>query len=173
MNPPTIRPARASDLPALLDIYNHYILTTPVTFDIEPRTLAQRQEWFAQFSQTGRYRCFVAEEAGQAVGWACSARFKDKQAYETTIESSIYLAPAAAGRGLGRRLYETLFEALRGEDIHRVFAGVTVPNDASVALHRAMGFELVGTYSEVGRKFGRFWDTALFMRDFEREFAAQ
>ena len=159
-----IRPAREADLPALLDIYNHYVLTTPVTFDIAPRTLEQRREWFAQFSDSGRYRCLVAERDGVAVGWASSARFKEKEAYRTTIETSVYLAPDAAGRSLGKALYTALFEALRGEDIHRAFAGVTVPNDASVALHERMGFEQVGLYREVGRKFGRFWDTALFIR---------
>ncbi len=166
MDDVTIRTALADDLPALLDIYNHYILNTAVTFDIEPRTLAQRREWFAQFATAGRYRCFAAVRGSRAIGWACSAKFKDKAAYETTAETSIYLAPDEGGRGLGRRLYETLFAALRGEDIHRLFAGVTVPNDASVALHRRMGFRLAGTYVEVGRKFGRYWDTALFMRDF-------
>jgi phosphinothricin acetyltransferase len=163
----TIRAAREDDLPALTDIYNHYVLTTPVTFDIEPRTLDQRREWFAQFADSGRYRCFVAAREGQAVGWASSARFKEKPAYETTVESSIYLAPGVGGHGLGRALYQTLFAAVAGEDIHRVFAGVTIPNDASVHLHEGMGFRLVGTYPEVGRKFGRFWDTALYMRDFD------
>ncbi|HEX4862245.1 MAG TPA: GNAT family N-acetyltransferase [Rhizomicrobium sp.] len=165
MTDPIIRPAEPADLPALLDIYNHYVLTTPVTFDIEPRSLEQRREWFDQFSRQGRYRCFVAEREGRATGWACSARFKEKAAYETTIETSVYLAPETVGQGLGRALYTTLFAALKDEDIHRAFAGVTVPNDASVALHGKMEFECVGTYREVGRKFGRFWDTALFMRD--------
>ena len=167
MSEPIIRPAERADLPALLDIYNHYVLTTPVTFDIEPRTLEQRREWFAQFAGGGRHRCLVAARDGRAIGWACSARFKEKAAYQTTVETSIYLAPDAAGRGLGRALYGALFEALAGEDIHRVFAGVTLPNDASVALHEKMGFECVGVYREVGRKFGRFWDTALFMKDFD------
>jgi phosphinothricin acetyltransferase len=167
VNEPIIRPATLADLPALLDIYNHYVLTTPVTFDIEPRTLEQRQEWFAQFSDRGRYRCFVAARDGCAIGWANSSRFKEKSAYETTIETSVYLAPGEGGRGLGRKLYEAMFDALAGEDIHRAFAGVTLPNDASVALHKAMGFVHVGTYVEVGRKFGRFWDTALFMRNFD------
>ncbi|MBV9991514.1 MAG: N-acetyltransferase [Alphaproteobacteria bacterium] len=159
-----IREARAEDLPALLAIYNHYVVHTPATFDVEPKTLAERQAWFAQFRRAGRYRCFVAVDGAAAVGWASSARFKEKPAYETTVEASIYLAPGRAGQGLGRRLYETLFAALAGEDIHRVFAGITVPNEASVALHERMGFKLVGTYPEVGRKFGRYWDTALFMK---------
>jgi phosphinothricin acetyltransferase len=160
----SIRRAEPDDLPALLAIYNHYVLTTPITFDIEPRTLAQRQAWLDQFAASGKYQCFVAVRAGEAVGWACSAPFKEKAAYATTIETSIYLAPDESGRGLGRQLYGTLFDALSGADIHRAFAGITVPNDASIGLHQAMGFVRVGTYAEVGRKFGRFWDTALFLR---------
>jgi len=160
----TIRTAVEADLPALLDIYNHYVAHTPVSFDLEPQTLEQRRRWFEQFASRGRYRCFVGVDGTTPIGWASSAKFKEKPAYETTVEASIYLAPGHAGRGLGRRLYETLFEALTDEDIHRVFAGITVPNDASVALHERMGFKLVGTYPEVGRKFGRYWDTALFMK---------
>ena len=163
----TIRPTEPADLPALLAIYNHFVLHTPVSFDIEPQTLERRREWFEQFAAAGRYRCLVGARGGNAIGWACSARFKEKKAYETTIETSIYLAPGEGGKGLGRKLYQALFAELAGEDIHQVFAGVTVPNDASVALHRAMGFRLVGTYPEVGRKFGRYWDTALFMRSFD------
>ena len=159
-----IRRAQSGDLPALLAIYNHYIATTPITFDIEPRTLAQRQEWLEQFSDSGRYQCFTAVAGGEPIGWACSARFKEKEAYATTIETSVYCAPDQTGKGIGRRLYATLFEALKGEDIHRAFGGVTLPNEASVALHKAAGFRHVGTYNEIGRKFGRFWDVGLFLR---------
>jgi len=165
MTDTTIRRAAPADLPALLDIYNHYVLNTPITFDIEPRTWDQRREWFSQFSGAGRYQCFVPVKNGKAVGWVCSARFKEKEAYATTIETSIYLAPGETGQGLGRRLYGTLFDAIAGEDIHRVFAGTTLPNEASVNLHKAMGFRLVGVQPEVGRKFGKFWDVALFFRD--------
>ena len=165
MSDVSIRYARQSDLLALRDIYNHYVVHTPVCFDLEPRTMAQRQEWFDQFSTTGKYRCFVADRAGTAIGWACSAKFKEKEAYATSIETSIYLAPGEGGKGLGRRLYETLFEALKGEDIHRAFGGVTQPNEASVAVHKALGFELIGTYNQIGRKFGRFWDVALYLKN--------
>jgi phosphinothricin acetyltransferase len=160
-----IRRAGPGDLPALLAIYNHYVLTTPVTFDIAPRTLDQRREWFDQFADSGRYQCFVAAAGAGAVGWACSARFKDKDAYSTSIETSVYCAPDQTGKGLGRRLYATLFEALKGEDIHRAFGGVTLPNDASVALHKAIGFRHIGTYDAIGRKFDRFWDVGLFLRE--------
>ena len=164
MSDSTIRRAEPRDLSALLDIYNYYILNTPITFDIEPRTLAQRQEWLDQFAPSGRYQCFVADLDGKCIGWACSTRFKEREAYATSIETSVYCAPGFTGRGIGRRLYAALFEALRDEDIHRAYGGITLPNEASVGLHTAMGFELIGTYREVGRKFGKFWDVALFER---------
>jgi len=164
MNEVIIRPVVQGDLPALLAIYNHYVVNTPVTFDIEPRTLAQRQMWLDTFAPTGRYRCFVAEQDGKAIGWACSGKFKEKAAYDTSVETSIYLAPGEQGKGLGRRLYRTLFDALASEDVHSAFGGVTQPNEASVGLHLAMGFSHVGTYREVGRKFGRFWDVAWYGR---------
>ncbi|HEX4533088.1 MAG TPA: GNAT family N-acetyltransferase [Rhizomicrobium sp.] len=160
-----IRKATPDDLPSLTEIYNHYVRTTPITFDIAPRMLEQRREWLAQFSDRGRYQCFVAVEDGAPIGWACSAMFKEKAAYETSIETSVYCAPGQTGKGLGRRLYKTLFGALKGEDIHRAYAGVTLPNDASIALHTALGFKLMGTYHEPGRKFGKFWDVAIFERD--------
>jgi phosphinothricin acetyltransferase len=78
----------------------------------------------------------------------------------------VYLAQPARGQGLGRQLYAALFEALAKEDIHRIFAGITLPNEASVRLHQSFGFERVGIYREVGRKFGRFWDVATYLKPF-------
>jgi len=159
-----IRRIEQGDLPALLEIYNHYVLTTPITFDIEPRTLAQRQSWFDGFASTGRYQCFVAVNGGRAIGWASSHRYHERAAYDTTVMSSVYLAPDVCGQGLGRKLYATLFEALAGEDIHRLVVGITLPNEESVRLHRAFGFQEAGIYPEVGRKFGRFWDVATYLK---------
>ena len=160
-----IRHAEQRDLPALLDIYNHYVIHTPINFDIEPRTLAQRREWLEEFSDAGKYQCFVADEGGKPIGYACSMQFKEKAAYATTIETSVYCAPDRARKGVGRRLYSTLFDALKHEDIHRAFGGITLPNTASVGLHEAMGFRHIGTYGEVGHKFGRYWDVGLFIRE--------
>lgn len=160
----SIRRAEQGDLPELLAIYNHYVVNTPVTFDLEPRTLAQRQEWFGGFASTGRYQCFVAARGGKPIGWVCSARFKEKAAYDTSIETSVYLSPGEGGRGTGRRLYKTLFDALVGQDIHRAFGGITLPNDASVGLHLSLGFQHLGTYREIGRKFDKFWDVALYLK---------
>jgi phosphinothricin acetyltransferase len=160
----SIRRAEQRDLPELLAIYNHYVVNTPITFDLEPRTLAQRQVWFDDFAAAGKYQCFVALHGGRPIGWACSAKFKEKAAYATSIETSVYLAPSETGRGIGQRLYAALFEQLSGEDIHRAFGGITMPNDASVGLHRSLGFEHIGTYAEIGRKFGKFWDVALYLK---------
>jgi phosphinothricin acetyltransferase len=165
MNEIPIRRAERADLPALRDVYNHYVIHTPVNFDIEPRTLLEREAWFAQFASSGRYQCFVAEEDGRVIAYAGSTRFKEKAAYETTIEMTIYCAPDCSRKGIGRRLYTRLFEALKGEDIHRAYAGVTLPNEGSVAIHRAFGFQHVGTYTEVGRKFGKYWDVDLWLKE--------
>src|SRR5512140_1265251 len=116
MSDVAIRAAERRDLPDLLAIYNHYVVNTPITFDLEPRTLAQRQEWFDGFDKTGRYQCFVAVREGSPRGWVCSTRFREKAAYQTTIETSVYLADGEGRKGIGRRLYLTLFEALAGQD---------------------------------------------------------
>ncbi len=162
-----VRRAVQADLPALTRIYNHYINETHVTFDIEAKTVAQRQVWFDQFKDTGRYQCFVAARDDGPIGWACSAKFREKPGYQTSIEPSIYLAPGEEAQGLGRSLYETLFDAVKGEDIHRAYAGVCTPNAASIALHRAFGFEHTGTFREAGRKFGKYWDVAWYVRNFD------
>ncbi len=161
-----IRRVEEGDLPALLAIYNHYVRETPVTFDIEPRTMEQRRAWFDGFAETGRYQCFVVVKNGEPVGWASSHPYKERAGYLVTVETSIYLSPEVTALGLGRKLYATLFEALAGEDIHRALGGIVPPNPASVGLHESFGFRLAGTLTEVGRKFGRFWDVAVYLKSF-------
>jgi phosphinothricin acetyltransferase len=159
----SIRRAGRADVPTLLDIYNDYVLNSHVTFDLEPRTLAERLAWFELFAKE-RYQCFVAERAGKPIGWACSTPFKERAAYQTSVETSVYLAPTETGLGIGQSLYATLFDALRNFDIHRAYGGIAQPNAASMRLHEGMGFKRVGTFREVGRKFGRFWDVAVYER---------
>jgi hypothetical protein len=115
MNQTRIRTAERGDLARITNIYNHYILNTPSTFDVEAYTVERREAWMAQFSATGRYRLIVAEENGVVMGYAGTTRFRPKAAYETTVETSIYCAPEAVGKGVGKRLYAELFEMLRGE----------------------------------------------------------
>ena len=153
-----IRTADRGDLARITEIYNYYVLHTPVTFDVEAYTVEGREAWFAQFGEAGRPRLLVAEDNGKVMGYAGTIRFRPKAAYETTVETTIYCAPEAVGKGLGKRLYAELYEMLKGKDIHRFVAGYTLPNAASEELHRKFGFKVVGVFSEVGRKFGKYWD---------------
>lgn len=159
-----IRPARPEDLAPLTALYNYYIEQTPITFDLEPYTPEGRRPWFDQFAETGRHRLLVATQGDALLGYAGCHGFRSKAAYDPSIETTIYLAHDAVGKGLGVRLYEALFEALEGEDVHRAYAGVTLPNDASLALHERFGFEEVGCFREVGRKFDRYWDVVWLER---------
>ena len=153
-----IRAAVRGDLPRLTEIYNYYVVNTPVTFDVEPYTVERREAWFSQFGETGRYRLLVAEENGVVIGYAGTTRFRPKAAYDTTVETTLYCAPEAVGKGIGSLLYAALFESLRGEDIHRIVGIYVLPNPGSAALHRRFGFKVVGVFSENGRKFGKYWD---------------
>jgi len=153
-----IRSAIRGDLPRLTELYNYYVIHTPITFDCEPYTVEKRETWFSQFGPTGRHRLLVAEEDGRVLGYAGTTRFRPKAAYETTVETTIYCAQQAVGKGIGSRLYGALFQALKDEDVHRIVAGYTLPNPASAALHERFGFKPVGVFRENGRKFGRYWD---------------
>jgi phosphinothricin acetyltransferase len=155
-----LRAAVISDLPRLTEIYNHYVVNTPITFDLEPKTVESRISWFEQFSLAGRYRLLVAEADGLVLGYAGTTRFRPKAAYDTTVETTIYCCPNTTGKGIGSRLYAALFEAIAAEDIRRIVAGYTLPNPASAKLHERFGFKLIGVFTQVGRKFGRYWDVA-------------
>ncbi len=161
---PTIRNGALADLPALTDLLNHYILHTPINFDVEPYTAEARREWFDEHAAHGKYRLVVAEERGQIVGYATTSRWRPKAAYGTTVESSVYCRHDACGRGIGSQLYRALFDAIKDEDVHMIVAGATMPNAASVALHERLGFTEVGVFKSVGRKFDKFWDVAWFQR---------
>ena len=161
-----IRFARSDDLNRLVEIYNHYVVETHVTFDTEPFAVAQRIQWFNQFAKEGRYRLLVAEDDGGILGYASSTVFKPRAAYNTSVETTIYLDPKHAGKGVGLQLYGELLEQLVAEEsAHRAYGGVALPNDASVTLHQKLGFKHVGSYHEVGFKFDRFWDVDSFEKD--------
>jgi phosphinothricin acetyltransferase len=159
-----IRPAVRGDLPRLTEIYNYYVVNTPITFDLEPQTVEQRARWFDEHAGTNRHRLFVAEDERQVVGWAGTGPFRDRAAYDTSVETSIYCANDAKGRGIGAKMYRVLLEELKGEDINRVLAGITLPNEASLALHRKFGFTDVGVFTQCGRKFDRYWDVVWMER---------
>ena len=158
------RPGQLSDLDALTRIYNYYVENTHITFDLLPYSVGARREWFGHYGVTGRHRLLVAEADGAVLGYATSGRFRDKAAYDPSVETTVYCAPEAVGRGAGTALYDALFTELAAEDVHRAVAGVALPNDASLALHLRFGFTEVGTFREVGRKFDKWWDVTWLER---------
>jgi phosphinothricin acetyltransferase len=163
--PPLIRPARPGDLPALTDIYNHYVINTTVTFDVRPFSPEERRAWFDEHGEHGRHRLMVAAAGDAILGYATTSRWRPKPAYETTVEASVYCHPDAVGRGCGSALYAALFDAIAREDVHRIVAGISLPNPASIRLHERFGFTPVGVFHGVGRKFDRFWDVGWYERE--------
>ncbi|WP_033285687.1 GNAT family N-acetyltransferase [Streptomyces sp. NRRL F-525] len=166
-----VRPGVESDLDALTDIYNHYVRETPITFDTVPFAPEERRPWLLSHPEDGPYRLKVAVDgtfqgnSQRILGYATSSPYRAKPAYSTSVEVTIYLAPDAGGRGIGTLLYKALFESLADEDVHRAYAGIAQPNEASTRLHERFGFRYVGTYGEVGRKFGRYWDVAWYEKE--------
>ncbi|MEV6509571.1 N-acetyltransferase family protein [Streptomyces sp. NPDC051642] len=166
-----VRPGVESDLDALTDIYNHYVRATPITFDTVPFTPEERRPWLLSHPEDGPYRLKVAADgtfqgnSQRILGYATSSPYRAKPAYSTSVEVTVYLAPDAGGRGIGTLLYKALFEALADEDVHRAYAGIAQPNEASTRLHERFGFRYIGTHREVGRKFGRYWDVAWYERE--------
>jgi phosphinothricin acetyltransferase len=155
-----IRDATEQDLPTIKAIYDREVETGIATFDTTP---PPTEYWSAKLTSTepGDH-LIVAELDGTAVGYAYSARYRPRLAYARTKETSVYLAPDAAGRGLGRALYDDLLTRLRSDGMHVALGVIALPNEASEALHRAFGFERVGVLPEVGNKFDRWIDTAFW-----------
>jgi phosphinothricin acetyltransferase len=123
----------------------------------------ERVEWASHYADSGRYRLLVVGD-DDVLGFATSSPYKDRAAYETSVELSVYLDPDATGRGLGAQLYGTLIPLIEHEDLHRAYGGIALPNPASVALHERLGFREVARYTEQGRKFGRYWDVVWLER---------
>ncbi|MEV5463510.1 N-acetyltransferase family protein [Streptomyces sp. NPDC002788] len=162
-----VRPGVEADLAALTTLYNHYVRETAITFDTAIFTPEERRPWLLSHPEDGPYRLMVAAEpeTQRILGYATSSPFRAKPAYATSVETTVYVAPDAGRRGIGTLLYKALFEALSGEDLHRAYAGIAQPNEASARLHERFDFRHVGTYREVGRKFGRYWDVAWYEKD--------
>jgi len=155
----TVRPAAAGDLPAIAAIYDHEVVHGHATFDTASQGIAP----FAA-RLDGPDPLLVAETDEVLAGFAYSGPFRSRPAYDRTREVSIYLAADVQGQGIGRFLYDELLVRLDADGIHRVLAVVALPNHASEALHRACGFERVGLLGEVGRKFDRWIDVAIYER---------
>jgi phosphinothricin acetyltransferase len=151
-----IRAAQRRDADGIRTIYNHYVTGSTALFDLVPRTLDEQVQWIDEHS--GGHPAVVAELDGRIVGFGSLSAFRSRPAYATTVEDSVYLLDGHRGRGIGRRLLEELLRLAAAHGFHSVIARITGENDASIALHAACGFTIVGTEREVGRKFGQWLD---------------
>jgi phosphinothricin acetyltransferase len=157
-----IRLATTDDAEAVRRIYNVEVETSTATFDLVPRTLQEQRAWLA--ARSGAFSAVVAEEAGQVVGFAALSAYKERAAYRTTVEDSVYVDRDCHGRGYGRALLTRLVEVATESGFHAVMARIEASGTASLGLHQACGFELVGVEREVGRKFNRWLDVAVMQR---------
>ena len=161
-SPPEIRLTTPDDALAIGAIYNHYIEHTVATFQMTAHDDAYWHQWFTGFSDTGPHQNFVAVEDGAVIGFAYSLPYSPKGGYDQSVMTSIYLDTDHPGQGLGTKLYDALFEAM--EDVHRIYAWIALPNQASIALHKSFGFTQVAILSEIGFKHGRYIDVAVMER---------
>ena len=158
-----VRTATIDDAEALREIYNREVMGSTVTFDLVPRSLSEQQDWVRAHS--GGHPAVVAQDVdGQIVGFGSLRPYRDRPAYSTTVENSVYVHHEHRGEGVGRLLLDELLRLARAHGFHAVMARVVDGHEASIALHRACGFELVGIEREVGRKFGKWLDVALMQR---------
>lgn len=153
----SIRAAREADLPEILEIYNHVILNTTAVYSYEPHTLEMRKAWYDDKIRNG-YPVYVAEDDGRVAGLATYGPFRAWPAYKYTIENSIYVAADQRGKGIARLLMQPLIDAARAQEYHAIIAGIDATNEASLRLHRSLGFTEVAHFREVGYKFGRWLD---------------
>ncbi len=159
---PTIRSAVEADAAALLAIYRPFVESTAVSFETVVPTVEEFADRIAK-ALTG-WQWLVAERDGQCIGYAYGSSHRQRQAYRWSVEVSAYVHPNHHRRGVGRALYLRLLEELAQKGFCNAYAGTTLPNEGSVALHRGVGFEFIGVFKAVGRKFGTWHDVAWFQR---------
>ena len=159
----TLRLATSADAEQIREIYNHEVMHTVATFDLVPRSLPEQQEWLA--ARSGAFATIVAVNSdGDVVGFGALSPYKERAAYRTSVENSVYVRRDLQGQGIGRLLVDELLSTAELSGFHAVFARINATSEASIALHRRCGYELVGIEREVGRKFSRWHDVALMQR---------
>jgi L-amino acid N-acyltransferase YncA len=154
-----LRLATLDDAAAIRAIYNLEVESSTATFDLVPRSLEDQRTWLV--ARTGAFSAVVAVASDEVVGFASLSPYKERAAYRTTVEDSVYVRRDQQGRGVGRALLDHIVDVAAASGFHAVMARIEGGSEASRALHAACGFELVGIEREVGRKFGRWLDIAL------------
>ena len=166
MSDVVLRPAVVADAEAIRTIYNHEVTTRTSTFDLVPRSLADQERWIA--ARTGAFSAIVAVDSTRpglpVIGFASLSPYKDRAAYNTTVEDSVYVHADHRGEGIGRILLGELVRLAEAHGFHSVMARIVGGHEASIALHAACGFEHAGVEREVGRKFGKWLDVVLMQR---------
>ncbi len=157
--------ATAEHLEGIKRIYDAVVVSSPATFDLEP---PPREHWERALVSVdparGHFLIAALDDAGEVLGYAKSGQFRERAAYDTTCETSIYVAGGSRGQGVGKALYARLIELLEASPARLAVGGMTAPNPASAALHESLGFTLVGTFEGVGVKFGEPWDVTWYQR---------
>ncbi len=159
-----IRLATLDDARALVDIYNPQVLESTRTLDLVARSVDEQRAWI--HARSGGLAVLVAEnpDSGEVIGFGSLSFYRDRPGYRTSVEDSVYVAEGHQGEGVGAALLGALVDAATTRGFHAMFARIVGPQEASIALHRRHGFELVGIEREVARKFGRWHDVALMQR---------
>ena len=161
--PTTLRPAERADAEAIRAIYNVEVAGSTVTFDLVPRSLEDQVAWIEEHS--GGHPAIVAiDEAGVIAGFGSLSPYKERPAYFTTVEDSIYVSTDHRAAGIGHQMLSELVRLAQSYGYHSMIARIVGGHDASISLHRRCGFEVVGTEHEVGRKLGRWLDVVVMQR---------
>jgi L-amino acid N-acyltransferase len=162
----SVRTAAVDDAEAVRAIYNHEVTTTTSTFDLVSRSLDEQRRWLQD--RSGAFSAIVAVDDSRpgspVAGFASLSPYKDRAAYSTTVEDSVYVDRAMSGQGVGTLLLTRLLEIALASGFHAVMARIEASGQASRALHAKCGFELVGIERQVGRKFNRWLDVAVMQK---------
>jgi phosphinothricin acetyltransferase len=157
-----LRIATLADAEPIRAIYNLEVETSTATFDLVPRTLEEQRNYIA--GRSGAFSVLVAVDDGEIVGFAAISAYKERAAYRTTVENAVYVHRDHHGRGIGKRLLSELVAVTQSHGFHSMIARIESSNTASIALHRACGYEVIGVEKEVGRKFNRWLDVTAMQR---------
>ena len=160
-----IRRATPADAAVLRELYRPYVETTAISFELEVPSIEEFQQRISMAVE--EWSWLVAEVDGKQVGYAYASAHRAREAYRTSVETSAYVREDYQRQGIGRALYTQLLDELRERDFRSAFAGITLPNDASIGFHESLGFELIGVFPRVGRKFGAWHDVAWFYRSIQ------